>query len=276
MKKVNLYNLYKVTSTAEEPLLMPSDNLDLFPFMLYYKDNYQDFDNLIAKKYSDFYPVWNLDKVLNVEAVLKNFQMDVKSELRMKYDNYNRLYEAMGLEYSPLENYDRTETETTTHSGTDTLTDSIGKVSTSTKYGENVQSNQYGSQSNSTKSAVYGFNSSTGSPDGEETESIGSKSDTLTTAAKTDENTTEARTDTHETVKNLTDIRENKTHGNIGVTTSQQMLQSEIDLRKAYCFYEDLIFDLVKSLCCYYSRGCDAFGLSDDDDIEMSENTSEQ
>ena len=48
-------------------------------------------------------------------------------------------------------------------------------------------------------------------------------------------------------------------HGNIGVTTSQQMLQSEFDLRLNFNFY-DIVFDLIiKELCNFSDSGFDAF-----------------
>ena len=38
-------------------------------------------------------------------------------------------------------------------------------------------------------------------------------------------------------------------HGNIGVTTSQQMLQSEIDLRSNYHFINQIMNDVDSILC---------------------------
>ena len=38
-------------------------------------------------------------------------------------------------------------------------------------------------------------------------------------------------------------------HGNIGVTTSQQMLQSEIDLRNNFNFINQIMNDVDSELC---------------------------
>lgn len=122
--------------------------------------------------------------------------------------------------YNPLENYDMSETETpnitrTTHG-------EINSKSTTTSEGN---------------SDVYGFNSSNPTPQ--------SKSDSsITNEAKKGDNYsdgTETETGTRTTTR----------HGNIGVTTSQQMLQSELDLRKfdflehVYKCFEDVMFSKV-------------------------------
>lgn len=74
------------------------------------------------------------------------------------------------------------------------------------------------------KSGTYGFNSDDSVPTGE----------------SSTETTSEGNADDNN--------RELKRSGNIGVTTSQQMLQSEIDLRKCNNFTE-MMYEDVDSLC---------------------------
>lgn len=76
---------------------------------------------------------------------------------------------------------------------------------------------------------VYGFNSSTPVP---------------TTKSETSGD----KLENEEEEKN-TGTRDLERHGNIGVTTSQQMLQSELDLRNAYNFYNDIMCDVDTMLC---------------------------
>ena len=264
MKRVNLYKLYQIAQKNNEPLLMSTANLSLFPFMKDYADNYEDYDNWIAKRYGDFYPTWNLQYVLNADSVYTNFRIDTKSEIRKNALSYQKMYDALNLTYDPIENYNRIEEGTDSHTGTDTMHDDFDSVKVDRNYGEHVQNNSYGAKENSNKHSVYGFNSSSAVSDSEDVENEGAKQDTLTTSAKQDSESTAARSDVHENVKNLTDTHKLNVHGNIGVTTSQQMLESEINLRKRINFYEDLIFDLIKNLCNYYNEGVDAFGLAED------------
>ena len=76
---------------------------------------------------------------------------------------------------------------------------------------------------------VYGFNSSSPVPS--------SKSETTGDKLQNEES------ETH------TGYTELERSGNIGVTTSQQMLQSEIDLRSNYNFINDIMKDVDSILC---------------------------
>ena len=80
-----------------------------------------------------------------------------------------------------------------------------------------------------TDNDVYGFNSSTPVP----------SSKTTNSGAKLDNEETESETGT----------RDLERSGNIGVTTSQQMLQSELDLRDGYNFYDGIMSDVDSILC---------------------------
>jgi hypothetical protein len=74
------------------------------------------------------------------------------------------------------------------------------------------------------KSGTYGFNSDASVPTGE------SSTETTSEGNANDNNRTLTRS------------------GNIGVTTSQQMLQSELDLRKWN--FANMLYDDVDSICC--------------------------
>ena len=80
-----------------------------------------------------------------------------------------------------------------------------------------------------TTNSVNGFNSS----------APVQQSESETSGAKLDNEETESETGT----------RDLERSGNIGVTTSQQMLQSEIDLRNAYNFYDGIMNDVDSILC---------------------------
>ena len=111
-------------------------------------------------------------------------------------DTFTRWVNALSIEYAPLENYDRMEhwTDEKAQDGTGTLsTDSDSNVNTET-----------------TKSA---FDSSAYQPY-ENVHTVGSDS-----------------SDSESTTHNNEDAEHNgRIHGNIGVTTSQQMLVQELDM----------------------------------------------
>ena len=130
-------------------------------------------------------------------GVLQYFSMILYKRFGVKWD---KLYEALNIEYNPLENYSSTETRTPN------LTDT-------SKANSKVTVKQSGSTFDT---AVYQPFAST--------ETAGNEDDNKVTTTKTGT----------ETIKKS---------GNIGVTTSQQMLQSEFEVRQ-YDFYQGIYNDI--------------------------------
>lgn len=200
-------------------------------------------------------------------------------------DNWNSLWDAMTAEYNPIENYNMVEDgndtndNTTTYSGseTDTTTKSGSENHSITKTGSETDTNvQSGTRETKTSGGWTdkrsAFNSDTlkadtgreyDTTDGvTETESFGTGSkeykdvNTKTFANRQDSDalTFNNRQDaTTKTFNNRQDVYDGDTthhltrSGNIGVTTAQQMIESEIELRKQNFF--DLIYkDLDKVL----------------------------
>ena len=113
---------------------------------------------------------------------------------------FQRWVDALAIEYAPLENYDRHE------DWTDTL-DSDG---TSNTTGTNDTST-----SGTVTTDVSAFDSSSYQP-----------KDKVTSSETIDNDTTERNTSTLDNEG----VHTGRIHGNIGVTTSQQMLEAELDL----------------------------------------------
>lgn len=113
---------------------------------------------------------------------------------------FQRWVDALAIEYAPLENYDRYE------NWTDTL-DSDG---TSRTTGTNDTST-----SGTVTTDVSAYDSSSYQPKNK-----------VTSSETIDNDTTENNTSTLDN----TGVHAGRIHGNIGVTTSQQMLESELDL----------------------------------------------
>lgn len=133
-------------------------------------------------------------------------------------DSFEAWLLAMQMEYNPIENYDRQE------KWHDDITDdnTMTQTGTVTTEGDNSSTNE-----------VSAFDTSSYQPRNKVTDDIDS---------------TDTR-DLEDKVDNDRDIdHEGRVHGNIGVTTSQQMLESELKLRynNVYnmmcdCFIKDLL-----------------------------------
>ena len=132
---------------------------------------------------------------------------------------WDRVYRASQEEYNPIENYDRNETETITgaesHSGTDTTTIS-------------------GTGSGSDSTSVAGFDSSTLVPrDSNTFSNTNSGSEAMAHGERID--------DTH--------TKTSRIHGNIGVTTSQQMLEQEMQIAGKLNIYNYIVNEFKQRFC---------------------------
>lgn len=134
---------------------------------------------------------------------------------------WQRILDAFESDYNPLENYDRQELSTDTHNLTD-----------STNYGAHTTQTNLGAQIVTGTDDVVPFNNENEYEVGKNTNNAGARQDSQTSQAHTDStgHTGTLRTDS-------------RIHGNIGVTTSQQMLQSEIELRQ-YNLAEQIFKDI--------------------------------
>ena len=127
-------------------------------------------------------------------------------------DKWDRLYAAITAEYNPINNYDMTQTETpniTRANKTDTKT---------------TIKNEMGAK-------TYGFNSSEAVP----------QADTDTDATQRVEGMLDANKTNN--IETETGTRTLTRSGNIGVTTSAQMIEGEINLRK-WNFYRSCFDDV--------------------------------
>ena len=149
-----------------------------------------------------------------------SFTLNAKNPLVKKFESYNTLMasnlksqlDVMKEVYNPIENYDSNEESTTT----------IGIKEENFKKGTNTDTTEVGQGQITTKSDVTSYESNTFAD-----------ADKVTTdeSARTTTTTLGERTDIR-TEKEHIDKIEKRIHGNIGVTTSQQMIESELELRK--------------------------------------------
>lgn len=137
-------------------------------------------------------------------------------------------YNTLSLDYDPIENYSMEE-----------ITDASGRVATDkTSRSTNITTGT----SSDAESRNFGFNPPT---DGNPRDAASSSGDSTTEGDPED--------NYDETVHSETGTTKLTRHGNIGVTTSQQMIQSERDLW-AWDFYDEVMFkdlDEIMTLAIY-------------------------
>lgn len=156
-------------------------------------------------------------------------------------DNWTREYSVLSSEYQPLENYRMEETVTPDTSKKHRVSNDYKATET-----ESSEFNQTTSNTGTdSKQEVFAFNSSTtGIPVGN-THVAGD----ITVSGDAEDNVvTREHTQAGYTEETETGKVETERSGNIGVTTSQQMLESEIMLRARYTLFELMFRDMDKIL----------------------------
>lgn len=197
--------------------------------------------------------------------------------------SWDKIAALMSLTYNPIHNYDRTETETIDSSKTNerdstnntsqtlvrdseqTQTGTIGDVGSRDTTGSDTGTVTYVRGSAETKS-VTGFNSNTLVP-AEKVEGSGQDTETRNLANGTEEDTTNTRTlnlangeDTTDTLTRQDTIDDNVSedetiqrqlhnYGNIGVTTTQQMMQQEMDIAQMLDLTKIIADEFIETFC---------------------------
>ena len=155
--------------------------------------------------------------------------------------NWKKLYDTTVLEYNPIENYDRmedwtdTDDETTTSARDNTRNTNNTVKSTSTN---EIMNNVNVTDQNTAFNAGLADHAKQ-ITDGDTTEN-GTITNTETGKDTENESVNGGRTGRH--------TRTGRAHGNIGVTTSQQMIQSERDL-VVFNLYDVIAESFIENFC---------------------------
>lgn len=155
--------------------------------------------------------------------------------------NWKKLYDTTVLEYNPIENYDRMEDWTDTDDETSTSARDNTRNTTNTV--KSTSTNEIMNSVNVTDQNTA-FNAGLADhakqiTDGDTTEN-GNITNTETGKDTENENVNGGRTGRH--------TRTGRAHGNIGVTTSQQMIQSERDL-VIFNLYDVIAESFIENFC---------------------------
>lgn len=136
------------------------------------------------------------------------------------YRTFDKWVKALAIEYSPLENYDRMEEwqDTRNNHGSETTSGSLGRTTS-----DNLS--RTATDGGTTETKVSAYDSSTYQPSNQVT--VTNSSGFTDTGSGTVNDTTSGSTTTSfgEGAKH-----EGRVHGNVGVTTSQTMLESELQI----------------------------------------------
>ena len=196
----------------------------------------QDFYSFIRAKYG--YMLFETPEI-TVEKARQDFKNVYDMWTRLNGEEYLRIYNVMRSEYNPLENYDRMEegsTETARHKGTRTSqnVDITNTPTVTTKTTEKVNA------------------SDGGVVESMETETANTSGNTVTSGSA-DTNYTETR-DISDSVfdRDVETFNGRRTHGNIGITTTQTLITEEVNLR-LLGFIETIMSQFVEKFTFYVS-----------------------
>lgn len=268
-----LATLIRERNSKDIPLIPKFFNRPDFNFLDDYFTNFKAFDTLISSKQGS--------RLLLFDDETTNDSLLLASPYMNKY-KWSKLYATLSLEYNPIENYDRQETSTrkpnitterqykggekTTYSGaeTDTQTGSTDRVQsggqTTTEKPGAVRTHERNSFNPAEPTMEYrDKESGTNTTDTtykdltvtEKYNAIQTKKDYV---GRNDLKEYQNREDTEITVGQ--EVTESRTHGNVGVTTSQQMIQSEREVAM-FNYILSVLNDVVNNICSMMYEGAE-------------------
>lgn len=287
MEMANLKTLWKIAKQNNVPLFGTSEQLAGLNFMSGYLADFAKFDRNTAVNVGFLEPIWNRNEEDSDEAVLSQFQEDASIVLFKNKKNLERLYELTLIDYKPLENYSMVEKGTDKTTGSNDVTSNYGEQNktnvngaqketvgrgarTSTDVEAAVTDTEaIGAKTLTTEDKVSAYDkvdyqnsdkSETAEGEQSNTNQYGERNTTHTENAYDDVTSRDAVTNTeaigsHVDIESSQEARNTEHNftrsGNIGVTTSQQMAQSEIDLWSSFKFFDIIVNIIVKELCTY-------------------------
>ena len=215
MARLTLWGIYQYDKTLFDNIVLP-DGIDK--------------DNLVAdimRNSGDLYPYHQVPEYL---------KRNITFWFSRRLFDFDRMYKSLRMEYSPIENYDRIEDIKREYkdSGRDTETLTLGSSTTSSHTGTDTDSTQ-GGGSNEKGVSAYNEDGYTNREKDTETHNSNNTQTHNSTVTNTGSGSDKTQTDYG---KQRTETEKTRIHGNIGVTTSQQMIESEMSLRSKYDIYK--------------------------------------
>lgn len=190
------------------------------------------------------------------------FKTAIKYWSAAEVQNWNKLYNTTVLDYNPIWNKNGTVTETEKHSKNNNYTDvTDGKIADHSSTNENQSMESSGNENTDTtnntneKDYVFGFNSESAAQSGEtvtddtgRTNTDRSENTKSNSSANTEATTTNNTNFKHDEKENIDRQYTRTEQGNIGITTTQQMINEEREVDKFNLM--DYIIDRFKQRFC--------------------------
>ena len=230
MARLTLNGMYQYDPTLFDGVVLPAD---------------YDRDALLSeimKRSGQLYPYHQVPSILKA---------DIRLWFARNYLGFDRSMTALMAEYNPIENYNRIEASTRTPNLTDksTLsgkdTNQLSESDTTTRTYDQYKETVDYKGDDTIEKQVSAFDSATYQPSEKTTTSRNQRNDEKETTGSYADETAYGKKDetTYGKVDTLTHtgtegFRSN-IHGNIGVTTNQQMIEGELELRR-FDIYSDI------------------------------------
>ena len=221
-----------------------------------FTDNGSDLDNNLKTSFEFNFRYAYGEREVDNTIINKDFLdlcFDIKYDylklilLRYQY-KWNKLIDNVYAQtYNPIENYDRQEDTSLSYEGSENVTRNVDS-DRKTKGTTADTRNDTSSANSSSQKNVFAFDSAEASPsdsDSGTTTATGTGSSNSTVDNSDIEKRTETEGHSFTDRKNVTASR---IHGNIGVTTSQQMLESEVALRLKHDFFNTVYEDIAEAV----------------------------
>lgn len=177
-------------------------------------------ENYFLKKYGEWYTVNNS---------FLGFKSDFDYYNLNKVEDLKRMLDAYFSEYKPLDNYN----------GTETIKETYGKQKETNIDGERTDTNIIGNEQTTSTDSVTSFETTNFSETGKNITTNDSRTDRVTKGSQTNTRENDAYENTITTTKS----------GNLGITTSQQMIESELALRLKMNVKERYLDEFIAEWC---------------------------
>lgn len=221
---MTIRELMKYKKTLTNKMFIVVHLPDTYDFWDRYITNYNSYDNIINIKYGQR-KTYLVDPKDNAHDEWEEFNDLFTSFLVGNAYEYQRQWDALKAEYNPIENYDRKEDSTTTREAkTDTV--HMPQLKTTSSGGTTTVKEDTSPFDSGFEDAI--------------------KSTSTLPETWTRQDAYDQDTDYGEDKSTIN----SRIHGNVGVTTNQQMIAAELELR-AKTFINEIINDIVNKLTIY-------------------------
>lgn len=211
MPRFTLYGAYKYEDRLFDGIVLPS-GMDM-----------EAWEHGLLASRGQLYPYQQQPHILKTSILLWGSRRKAAWE---------HMYAALTAAYSPIENYDRIEDRDYQERGSDTDTTALGN---STTVSDNTTSTTTPADTTTTDLSVSAFDSTSQVP---REKTVSTRGGTISTQNGGSVTTQSGGSDTLTKEYGRGTKETLHAHGNIGVTTNQQMIEAELSLRRDYDIYE--------------------------------------